>query len=73
LENTMTKVIAEIVDGRDLEQYSVRKRDDGTYEVWEGGTLRHSPCSAEDAIRALSHYMQSLVFENDRLKGYEDF
>ena len=69
----MSKVIAEIVDGRDLEQYSVRKRDDGVYEVLQAGVVRHTPCSAEDAIRALSHYMQSLVFENERLKGYSEF
>lgn len=67
------KIITEIVDGRDLEQYSVRQRDDGTYEVWAKGEARHHPCTAEDVIRALSHYMQSLVFENERLKGYNEF
>jgi len=68
----MSQVIAEVVDSRDLTQYSVHKRDDGMYEVLENGVVRHSPCSAEDVIRALSHYLQSVVFENERLKGYDD-
>ena len=68
----MSQVIAEVVDGHDLTQYSVQKRDDGMYEVLESGVVRHSPCSAEDVIRALSHYLQSVVFENERLKGYND-
>lgn len=66
----MSNVISEIVDSRDLEQFSVRKREDGVYEVWAGNVLRHSPCSADDAIRALSQYLQALVFENEQLKGY---
>ena len=68
----MSQVIAEVVDGRDLTQYSVQKRDDGMYEVVERGVIRHSPCSAEDVIRALAHYMQTLVFENERFKGYNE-
>ena len=68
----MSEVIAEIVDSRDLAQYCVRKREDGMYEVLENGVIRHNSCSAEDAIRALSHYLQSVVFENEQLKGYND-
>ena len=68
----MSEVIAEIVDSRDLAQYSVRKRADGMYEVLENGVIRHKSCSAEGVIRALSDYLQSAMFENERLKGYDD-
>lgn len=62
--------ITEIVGNDDLEIYSVHKRDDGTYEVRSRSQVRHAPCSAEDVIRALSHYLQSAIFENEKLKGY---
>jgi len=36
----------------------VRKLLDGTYQVEVNGEVKHPGCSAEDAIRALGHYLQ---------------
>ena len=68
-----TTCITEVVDGRDIETFSVHKNPDGTYEVRAGMVPRHTSCTPEDVMRALSNYLQSLVFELDRLKYPDGF
>ena len=65
--------IIEIVDGRDLEAFSVQKNKDGSYDVLASGVPRHTACTPEDVMRALGNYLQSLLFENERLKYKGEF
>ena len=62
------KTIVEVVDGDDRAVYCVVKTDDGVYHVIADGVSRHTPCSADDAMRALANYLQSAVFELHRIK-----
>lgn len=48
-----------MLDDEETPFVQVVKDDDGVYHVLQNGELRHTPCSAEDVIRALSHYLQA--------------
>lgn len=39
----------------------VKDEEHGHYTVITNGVARHTPCSPEDVIRALSHYLQSEI------------
>ncbi len=38
------------------EEVEVFRMSDGTYDVVREGEVRHTPCSAEDVMRAMAHY-----------------
>ena len=66
LTNAVT--IVEVVDSRDLPIHCVLRTEDGVYHVVSKGQTRHTPCTADDALRALANYLQSAVFELERIK-----
>ena len=70
MDNT-EHLVASIVDSDDLDFIRVLKDKNGAYHVEAEGFRRHSPCSAEDVIRAMAHYCQNMKFELDRLRGYD--
>ena len=66
LTNAVT--IVEVVDSRDLSIHCVLRTEDGVYHVVSEGQTRHTPCTADDALRALVNCLQSAVFELERIK-----
>ena len=46
----------------------VLRMSDGTYDVRCNNVTRHTPCSAEDAMRALGHYLASEAYQLGKLR-----
>jgi len=46
----------------------VNRMSDGSYDVSNAGVVRHTPCSAEDAMRALGHYLHSEAYQLIKLR-----
>lgn len=60
-----TIVVVELSSGQAVE---VLRMSDGTYDVRCNNVTRHSPCSAEDAMRALGHYLASEAYQLGKLR-----
>lgn len=41
----------------------------GRYQVFRDGVHRHPNCSAEDALRALGHYLHRALYDVDRQRA----
>lgn len=59
MPQVISEVLDSMLDDEAVPFVQVVKDDDGVYHVFQNGELRHTPCSAEDVIRALSHYLQT--------------
>lgn len=64
LESTIVAV--ELANGQAVE---VLRMSDGTYDVRCNNVTRHTPCSAEDAMRALGHYLFSESYQLGKLRN----
>jgi hypothetical protein len=61
-----TIVAVELANGQAVE---VLRMSDGTYDVRCNNVTRHTPCSAEDAMRALGHYLASESYQLAKLRN----
>lgn len=61
-----TIVVVELSHGEAVE---VLRMSDGTYDVRSNNVTRHTPCSAEDAMRALGHYLASESYQLGKLRN----
>lgn len=61
-----TIVVVELANGQAVE---VLRMSDGTYDVRCNNVTRHTPCSAEDAMRALGHYLASESYQLGKLRN----
>ena len=63
-----TKIIAESDHIRVMQDVSSSATGDNNYYVFSDGVLRHPKCTAEDVMRALTHYLRGLEYKLEKSK-----